>query len=60
MQNLQTGWIMWLMVLSGLSYGGKVVLYDGSPLKPDPMVTLRMVEKLKLVLTPVHITMQPD
>lgn len=38
---------MWLMVLCGLSYGGKVVLYDGSPLTPDPLVTLRMVEKLK-------------
>lgn len=40
---------MWLMVLVGLSYGGKVVLYDGSPLQPDPLVTLRMVETLKLV-----------
>jgi hypothetical protein len=44
---LQTGWIMWLMVLCGLSYGGKVVLYDGSPLTPDPLVTLRMVAQLR-------------
>lgn len=38
---------MWAMVLCGLSYGGSVVLYDGSPLIPDPLVTLRLVEKLK-------------
>ncbi|KAJ9634875.1 hypothetical protein H2204_006109 [Knufia peltigerae] len=49
-QYTTTGWIMWLMVLVGLSYGGKVVLYDGSPLQPDPLVTLRMVETLKITL----------
>lgn len=38
---------MWAMVLCGLAYGGSVVVYDGSPLYPDPLVTLRLVEKLK-------------
>ncbi|OAL22384.1 acetoacetate-CoA ligase [Fonsecaea nubica] len=49
-QYTTTGWIMWAMVLCGLSYGGSVVLYDGSPLYPDPLITLRMVEKLKISL----------
>ncbi|OQV08827.1 hypothetical protein CLAIMM_13044 [Cladophialophora immunda] len=49
-QYTTTGWIMWAMVLCGLSYGGSVVLYDGSPLFPDPLVTLRMIEKLKITL----------
>ncbi|EXJ63370.1 acetoacetate-CoA ligase [Cladophialophora psammophila CBS 110553] len=49
-QYTTTGWVMWLMVLCSLSYGGKTVLYDGSPLIPDIMVTLRMVEKLKITL----------
>lgn len=46
---IQTGWIMWAMVLCGLSYGGKTVIYDGSPLYPDNLVLLRLVEKLRLV-----------
>lgn len=41
------------MVLCGLSYGGSVVLYDGSPLYPDPLVTLRMAGELKYVLVTV-------
>jgi acetoacetyl-CoA synthetase len=47
---VQTGWIMWAMVLCGLAYAGKIVVYDGSPLHPDPLVTLRLVEKLKYVV----------
>lgn len=44
------------MVLCGLSYGGKIVVYDGSPFQPDPLVTLRLVEKLKyVVLPPIHL-----
>jgi acetoacetyl-CoA synthetase len=38
---------MWAMILCGLSYGSKVLVYDGSPFKPDPLVTFRLVEKLK-------------
>ncbi|OAG36009.1 hypothetical protein AYO21_09802 [Fonsecaea monophora] len=49
-QYTTTGWIMWAMVLCGLCYGGSVVVYDGSPLYPDPLVTLRLVEKLKISL----------
>ncbi|EXJ76281.1 acetoacetate-CoA ligase [Cladophialophora psammophila CBS 110553] len=50
LQYTTTGWIMWAMVLCGLAYGGEVVVYDGSPLKPDKLALLRLVEKLKVTL----------
>ena len=31
-----TNWMMWNMVASGLLVGAPVVLYDGSPVHPDP------------------------
>ena len=43
---------MWAMVLCGLAFGGRVVVYDGSPLRPDRLVLLRLVEKLRLVHMP--------
>lgn len=49
-QYTTTGWIMWVILLGGLSFQGTIVLYDGSPLVPDPMVTLRMIEKLRITL----------
>ncbi|KAH6974321.1 acetoacetyl-synthase [Ilyonectria sp. MPI-CAGE-AT-0026] len=49
-QYTTTGWIMWAMVLCGLSYGGSIVIYDGSPFVPDPMVTLRLASQLKISL----------
>lgn len=48
LQFTTTGWIMWVMVLVSLSFGGRVVIYDGSPLVPDPLVLLRLVERLKV------------
>ncbi|KAL4935966.1 hypothetical protein BDV06DRAFT_217023 [Aspergillus oleicola] len=50
LQYTTTAWIMWAMVLVSLSYGGKVVVYDGSPLVPDELVLLRLVERLKVTL----------
>lgn len=35
------------MVLCGLSYGGKILVYDGSPFIPDPLVTPRLIDELK-------------
>ncbi|KAH6717468.1 hypothetical protein BKA61DRAFT_671927 [Leptodontidium sp. MPI-SDFR-AT-0119] len=49
-QYTTTGWIMWAMVLCGLSYGGKILVYDGSPFIPDPLVTPRLIDELKLSL----------
>lgn len=48
LQYTTTAWIMWALVFVSLSFGGRVVLYDGSPLIPDPLVLLRLVEKLRI------------
>ncbi|PWR17779.1 acetoacetate--CoA ligase [Zavarzinia compransoris] len=37
-----TGWVMWNIVLAGLLVGAAVVLYDGSPVHPEPDVLWRM------------------
>ncbi|OAL23087.1 hypothetical protein AYO20_11078 [Fonsecaea nubica] len=50
LQYTTAWWIMWAMVLCGLSYGGRTVIYDGSPLYPDNLVLLRLVEKLRINL----------
>ncbi|KAH0848652.1 hypothetical protein FOPE_02580 [Fonsecaea pedrosoi] len=41
-------WIMWGKVICGIGYGGRTVIYDGSPLKPDPLVLLRLVSRLRI------------
>lgn len=48
LQYTTTAWVMWALVLVSLSFGGKVVLYDGSPMVPDPLVLPRLVEKLRV------------
>lgn len=48
LQYTTTAWIMWALVLVSLSFGGRVVLYHGSPQIPDPLVLLRLVEKLRI------------
>ncbi|KAJ4422243.1 hypothetical protein N0V82_003103, partial [Gnomoniopsis sp. IMI 355080] len=48
LQYTTTAWIMWALVFVSLSFGGKVVVYDGSPMIPDPLVLLRLVEKLQV------------
>ncbi|KAH7126502.1 acetoacetate-CoA ligase [Dactylonectria estremocensis] len=50
LQYTTTGWVMWAMVLVSLSFGGKVVVYDGSPMFPDSLVLPRVVERLKVNL----------
>jgi len=39
-----TGWMMWNWLVSALAGGSTVVLYDGSPVHPDPGVLWRMAE----------------
>ena len=39
------GWMMWNWLVSGLATGAAIVLYDGSPFKPDPGVLWRMVDE---------------
>ncbi len=38
------GWMMWNWLVSGLAGGATLILYDGSPLHPDPGVLWRMAE----------------
>ena len=39
------GWMMWNWLVSALASESTLVLYDGSPFKPDPHRLLRMAEK---------------
>lgn len=48
LQYTTTAWIMWALVFVSLSFGGRVILYDGSPLIPDPLVLLRLVQRLRI------------
>ncbi len=40
-----TGWMMWNLLVGGLLTGATVVLYDGSPVHPDPMAMWRMAAR---------------
>ncbi|KAH6914886.1 acetyl-CoA synthetase, partial [Coprinopsis sp. MPI-PUGE-AT-0042] len=44
-----TGWMMWNFLVSGLSVGCTLVLYDGSPLK-DPGLLWRMSDDLGITI----------
>ena len=39
------GWMMWNWLVSGLASGATLLLYEGSPLHPDPGVLWRMAEE---------------
>ena len=41
------GWMMWNWLVSALSIGSTVVLYDGSPFYPDGKEMWRLADKLK-------------
>lgn len=43
-----TGWMMWNLLVGGLLTGGKIVLYDGSPMYPKPDVLWELAEKTKV------------
>lgn len=38
------GWMMWNWLCSGLALGCTLVLYDGHPLRPDPLALWRMAQ----------------
>lgn len=42
------GWMMWNWTVSALATGATIVLYDGSPLHPDPAILWRMAEREQL------------
>lgn len=39
------GWMMWNWLVNGLAVGCEVLLYDGSPLSPDPNILFGMAER---------------
>jgi acetoacetyl-CoA synthetase len=41
-----TGWMMWNWLVSGLSIGCTIVLYDGSPFQPRPSILWELTDKL--------------
>ena len=43
------GWMMWNWLLTSLSIGASVVLYDGSPFEPNPHILFDVTEKTGLV-----------
>ncbi|KAG0167644.1 hypothetical protein DFQ28_005697 [Apophysomyces sp. BC1034] len=43
-----TGWMMWNWLVSALSVGCTIVLFDGSPFKPEPISLWELVDELKI------------
>ncbi len=44
------GWMMWNWLVSGLAVGCEVLLYDGSPLAPNPNILFDMTERERLTV----------
>lgn len=44
------GWMMWNWLVSSLSIGATLVLFDGSPFYPSPKVLFRMIENEKITI----------
>lgn len=42
------GWMMWNWLVSGLSVGATLVLFDGNPLHPEPDVLLQLAAREKI------------
>ncbi|MGH7609334.1 MAG: acetoacetate--CoA ligase [Candidatus Dormibacteria bacterium] len=54
-----TGWMMWNYLLSGLLLGSQIVLYDGSPIYPDPARLWRLAGEAEIThfgTSAAHIT----
>lgn len=48
MQYTTIGWMMWQWLVSGLAAGATLVLYDGSPFRPDPSRLWDLIGELKV------------
>ncbi len=44
------GWMMWNWLVSGLAVGSTAVLYDGSPLGPQPTILFDMAERERITV----------
>ncbi|KAI6659021.1 Acetoacetyl-CoA synthetase [Oopsacas minuta] len=45
-----TGWMMWNWLVSALSVGSAIVLYDGSPFVPTPAVLFDLIDKIGITV----------
>lgn len=43
----KTGWMMWNYIVSALAVGARIVLYDGSPMHPQPTTQLDILVREK-------------
>lgn len=48
LQYTTIGWMMWQWLVSGLAAGATLVLYDGSPFKPEPSKLWNLVDELNV------------
>ncbi|KAK3359331.1 hypothetical protein B0T25DRAFT_532661 [Lasiosphaeria hispida] len=48
LQYTTTGWIMYLAAVAALLFGGRAVIYDGSPFQPDAGVLVRIAGEQKV------------
>ncbi|KAF8724492.1 hypothetical protein AX14_008751 [Amanita brunnescens Koide BX004] len=44
-QYSSTGWMMWNLMLSTLSFGGRIILYEGSPFYPTARHFLKFIDQ---------------
>lgn len=42
-----TGWMMWNLLISGLTVGAAVVCFDGDPTKPDPSTLWKLAQDVR-------------
>lgn len=50
LQYTTTGWIMYVLSVAHICFGGRAIFYDGSPFMPDMKVLLRVVEEQKVTI----------
>ncbi|MDT4912986.1 MAG: acetoacetyl-CoA synthetase [Pseudonocardiales bacterium] len=43
-----TGWMMWNLLVSGLTVGSTIVLFDGNPMHPEPDALWRLAERARI------------
>ncbi|KAI9859161.1 MAG: hypothetical protein M1813_007119 [Trichoglossum hirsutum] len=55
LQYTTTGWIMYLSTVTSMLTGARLVLYDGSPFKPDPLAFIWLVGEQKVT----HLGISP-
>ncbi|PYH49320.1 acetoacetyl-CoA synthase [Aspergillus saccharolyticus JOP 1030-1] len=55
LQYTTTGWIMYISMINTLLFGGRTILYDGSPFLPEVATLIRLVEQERVT----HLGISP-